>query len=74
MTNKDEVLKNLALGMTNKEIARGLFISHHTVKAYVAQLMRENNAKNRAELAYLCGLNDGRKIICDKLVAILEDK
>jgi len=62
MTTKDKVLKRIVQGMTNKEIAQEIFISRHTVKAYVAQLMRENNAKNRTDLAYKKGVEDGKAL------------
>lgn len=48
LTNREkEVLKLLAKGYTNPEIAQMLYISPHTVKAHVAAILKKLNAKNR---------------------------
>lgn len=48
LTNREkEVLKLLAKGYTNPEIAQKLYISTHTVKAHVAAILKKLNAKNR---------------------------
>jgi two-component system response regulator DesR len=44
-----EVLKLIAEGATNKEIATQLFISPHTVKDHTRTLYRRLGARNRAE-------------------------
>jgi DNA-binding NarL/FixJ family response regulator len=44
-----EVLKLIAEGSTNKEIATRLYISHHTVKDHTRTLYRRLEARNRAE-------------------------
>ena len=44
-----EVLKLLASGRTNSEIARDLFISVGTVKSHAGNIYRKLDAKNRAE-------------------------
>lgn len=50
-----EIAKCLIKGMKNMEIASELFISKHTVKAYVSSIMSRLNAKNRTEVAYILG-------------------
>ena len=48
LTNREkEVLKLLAKGYTNPEIAQKLYISPHTVKAHVAAILKKLNVKNR---------------------------
>jgi DNA-binding NarL/FixJ family response regulator len=44
-----EVLRLMAEGATNKEIARHLFLSPHTVKDHTRTLYRRLGARNRAE-------------------------
>jgi len=44
-----EVLKAVSDGLTNKEIARALDISRHTVKFHLESLMRKLGVSNRAE-------------------------
>ena len=48
---EEEVLRTVARGRTNEEIARELFISLSTVKTHVASLMGKLGARNRVELA-----------------------
>ena len=48
LTNRElEILKNLKLGYSNKEISTNLGISRHTVKAHVASILRKLKVKNR---------------------------
>ena len=55
LTNREkEVLKLLAKGYTNPEIAQMLYISPHTVKAHVAAILKKLNVKNRL-LAVVAG-------------------
>lgn len=42
-----EVLKLMALGMTNIEIAQKLFISEHTVKAHVSHILQKFSVSDR---------------------------
>jgi two-component system response regulator DesR len=44
-----EVLGLIAAGSTNREIARELFLSPHTVKEHTSTLYRKLGARNRAE-------------------------
>lgn len=48
-----DVLKRLAQGMTNKEIAAELIISERTVKFYVSAILGKLNAGNRTEAVTL---------------------
>lgn len=52
LTNKEvEVLKQVAHGATNKEIALSLNISDNTVKYHLRNIMEKLNVKNRAQIA-----------------------
>jgi len=44
-----EVLRHLALGQSNKEIADGLFISEETVKTHVGKVLAKLQVENRAQ-------------------------
>ena len=44
-----EVLRHLALGQSNKEIAAALVISEETVKSHVAHLLAQLQVENRAQ-------------------------
>jgi DNA-binding CsgD family transcriptional regulator len=48
---ESEVLGLVAAGLTNKEIARTLFISEATAKVHVQHILRKLGAKTRAEAA-----------------------
>lgn len=48
---EEEVLKCLKEGMTNREIAEILNITHHTVKAHVSSILYKLNCKNRTKAA-----------------------
>jgi two-component system response regulator DevR len=45
-----EVLREVARGLTSREIARDLVLGESTVKTHIQSLMRKLNASNRAEL------------------------
>ena len=48
ITNRElEVLKYVTQGLTNREIAEILQITHHTVKAHVASLIKKMGVRNR---------------------------
>lgn len=50
LTNREqEILRELSTGKTNKEIARGLFISERTVKFHVSSILRKLGVSNRTE-------------------------
>ena len=42
-----EVLKEVALGLSNQEIAKKLFVSESTIKTHVSNLLVKLNAKRR---------------------------
>ncbi len=46
-----EVLEYVVQGKTNKEIAQILMVTHHTIKAHVASIIRKIGVKNRLEAA-----------------------
>ena len=48
---ENEVLKQLAFGLTNKEIAQGLGISYETVKEHVQHILRKIGVKDRTQAA-----------------------
>lgn len=50
-TREEEVLALIALGMTNAEIGRELFLSVDTIKTYVRRLYAKLGVKNRAQAA-----------------------
>lgn len=48
---ESEVLKQIAMGLTNKEIAAALGISYETVKEHVQHILRKLNASDRTQAA-----------------------
>ena len=46
-----QVLRHVALGLSNKEIARSLSISVETVKEHVQNILRKINANDRTDAA-----------------------
>jgi DNA-binding NarL/FixJ family response regulator len=50
---EEEVLKLLATGETNRQIARRLFISEETVKSHVAAILRKLEVSDRTRAAVL---------------------
>jgi len=52
-SQETKILGLLSLGNTNKEIGKELFISEHTVKVHLRQLLNKLNLKNRQQaIAY----------------------
>jgi DNA-binding NarL/FixJ family response regulator len=50
---EEEVLKLLATGETNREIARRLFVSEETIKSHVASIFRKLEVSDRTRAALL---------------------
>lgn len=50
-TREREILELMAVGRTNFEIARALFVSEETVKTYAKRLFRKLGVRNRVEAA-----------------------
>jgi DNA-binding NarL/FixJ family response regulator len=48
---EQEVLLGLGAGATNKELARTLFISEHTVKSHLKHIMTKLRLENRTQAA-----------------------
>ncbi|MBE7712454.1 MAG: helix-turn-helix transcriptional regulator [Cyanobacteria bacterium SIG26] len=44
-----EVLSYVMQGLTNRQIAKELTITYHTVKAHVAAIIRKTGTKNRLD-------------------------
>jgi two-component system, NarL family, nitrate/nitrite response regulator NarL len=57
------VLKLLLNSLSNKDIARELGLSHHTIKIHVGALLRHFSAKNRVEL--ILSASQTYKYLCD---------
>jgi DNA-binding NarL/FixJ family response regulator len=53
-----EVLQLLAIGLSNKAIARKLYLSEHTVKFHISSIFTKLNASNRSEAVTL-GMRQG---------------
>jgi DNA-binding NarL/FixJ family response regulator len=48
-TREEQVLNEVALGMTNKEIARKLDLTEKTIKHYMSSILHKLSARNRVE-------------------------
>ena len=55
---ESEILKLVAMGMSNKEIARKLFLSERTIKAHLTNIFNKLNVASRSE-AIVKGLKWG---------------
>ena len=53
-----EVLQYVMQGLTNNEIAEILMITHHTVKAHVAAIIRKLGVRNRLDASMFAKEND----------------
>lgn len=50
---ENQVMEHIMMGMTNKRIARELFLTERTVKFHCSNIYRKLNIKNRASLVML---------------------
>ena len=58
-----EVLRHIAMGKTNQEISRDLYISEHTVANHVRHILEKIDATNRIDAATFAvryGLDENR--------------
>jgi len=56
-----EVLKLIAQGLSNGEIAAALFISQHTVKNHVSNIYRKLGEHDRTKVALLAAMEDAKE-------------
>lgn len=56
-----EIIRDIAAGLTNKEIAAHLDLRETTVKWYVARMMRSAGVPNRAALVQIFHREGGGK-------------
>ena len=54
-TTEHEILKYLAQGLSNSEMAQLRHCSMHTIKIHITNLLDKFNAKNRTHLAFIVG-------------------
>ncbi len=50
---EDRILKMIAVGYGNREISEKLYLSIHSVKAYLAVLYKKFRVDNRTHLVYV---------------------
>lgn len=50
-----EICKYLIQGKSNNEIAKEMFLSTHTIKMHVSNIINTLKAKNRTHAAYILG-------------------
>ncbi|MBQ8167789.1 response regulator transcription factor [bacterium] len=50
---EEEVLDYLTKGLTNKEIAEIMNVTHHTIKAHISAILHKFNCKNRTDAALI---------------------
>lgn len=59
LTNREtELLVNVAKGLSNKEIAKNMFLSDGTVRNNISALLLKLNLKDRTQLAVYAVKND----------------
>lgn len=53
-----EILKLVAVGHTNQEIAKIVNATVHTIKAHITSIMKKINVDNRTRAAYWAFMHD----------------
>lgn len=59
---ESEVLRMVSLGYANKEIAKKLYISEHTIKKHITNILSKLDMKNRKDLIIYVKENIGKNI------------
>ena len=54
---EQEIIQNLTMGLSNKEIGEKLFISYRTVENHLYKIYQKTNVRNRVELSNLIKTN-----------------
>lgn len=57
-----EICKYIAEGKKNVEIAKILYLSEHTIKSHVSDIIANLGAANRTQVAYILGKENIIKI------------
>lgn len=55
-TKENEVLQNIGMGFSNKQIAENLFISENTVKKHVSQVLSKLELSDRTQAALFANI------------------
>lgn len=69
LEREEKILEYICLGLNNKEIGERMYLSRHTVKKEVAQILAKYQARNRVELVskvLKCGIIKVEKLILNK--------
>lgn len=67
-----EIVKCIAMGLSNREIGKELFLSENTVKKQLSVILQKMNAKNRVQAAIYAVLTDAVIFTNDEIEKILE--
>jgi DNA-binding NarL/FixJ family response regulator len=59
------LLRLVAAGLTDHEIGRQLYLSHHTVKHRIDRLRQRVHARNRIQLAAWAGSHEALRVACE---------
>lgn len=56
-TREKDVLKEIGKGLSNEEISKDLYISEHTVKKHVSNILAKLNLKHRSQIVFMMNNN-----------------
>lgn len=56
-TREKDVLKEIGKGLSNEEISKDLYISEHTVKKHVSNILAKLNLKHRSQIVFMMNSN-----------------